>query len=111
MWVNSGDFGAFPTKKVMNFVRGGLRPRAAAAAAAAVGSLGVALLRGGVRAGELMRPRGGEFAAFWGELTVRLGSSESVQFWLIAVSSSSSVAVGAVWIVLVMMGKLQDLIA
>lgn len=53
----------------------------------------------------------GGFAAFWGELTVRLGSSESVQFWLIAVSSSSSVAVGAVWIVLVMMGKLQDLIA
>jgi hypothetical protein len=52
----------------------------------------------------------GGFAALWGELTARMGSSESVQFWLIAVSSSSSVGVGALWIALVMTGKLQEVI-
>lgn len=52
----------------------------------------------------------GGFAALWGELTIRVGSSESVQFWLIFVSSSSSVVVGALWITLVMMGKLNEVI-
>jgi len=52
----------------------------------------------------------GGLAALWGELTSRVGSSETVQFWLIFVSSSSSVVVGAFWMVLVMTGKMNDLI-
>ena len=52
----------------------------------------------------------GGLAALWGELTVRMGSSESVQFWLIAVSSSSSVGVGVLWIALSMTGKLQEVL-
>eukprot|EP00293_Proteomonas_sulcata_P016031 CAMPEP_0184301674 /NCGR_PEP_ID=MMETSP1049-20130417/11813_1 /TAXON_ID=77928 /ORGANISM="Proteomonas sulcata, Strain CCMP704" /LENGTH=334 /DNA_ID=CAMNT_0026612733 /DNA_START=535 /DNA_END=1539 /DNA_ORIENTATION=- len=49
----------------------------------------------------------GSFAAVWGELTSRLGSTSRVQFWLMLVSSMASVGVGILWLVLLSQGTLQ----
>lgn len=48
----------------------------------------------------------GIFAAFWGELTARLGSTGRVQFWLMLCSSAASVGVGVLWLVLLALGDL-----
>lgn len=50
----------------------------------------------------------GFFAAIYGELTHRAGSSEKIQFILAVVSAGFSVAVGILWLVLLAMGKLDE---
>ena len=51
----------------------------------------------------------GLFAALYGEMTNRLGATaDSLELWLKVFSSSLSVIVGLLWLVLSIMGKLDE---